>query len=333
MRATTMKIFTLIAITAGASVGILVVSFFSYNKNNDDASSFLRHHRSRLGLVYDPRTTVLKPPLEQLPKCPLRNLAAFKNGRVGRKYFDAVPKTLDGLGSNCLFFECNQDIDECDNADSTTYDGQKPPCCTHVLRDMNRIFDEEMCSLGLDYFAAFGSLLGLRRADRFIPWSIDGDIIIHSGEAMNALVMLWDSKRTGLSHHYSGMNRMCVTPDFAGGGLMKWAFSEDRYRRAIDEWDGKWNEGFPYMDLYLGEAVQNNTMFEGWGAHTCRHLYSDVFPTERKLVYNGQFAMNFPPNPDQLLRTNYGNGWRFPPSEKDKKEHGGRMCPYGPAQK
>mmetsp|Transcript_8415 Transcript_8415/g.12640 ORF Transcript_8415/g.12640 Transcript_8415/m.12640 type:complete len:164 (-) Transcript_8415:601-1092(-) len=111
-----MKIFTLIAITAGASVGILVVSFFSYNKNNEDASSFLRHHRSRLGLVYDPHTTGLKPPLEQLPKCPLRNLAAFKNGRVGRKYFDAVPKTLEG--SNCLFFDCVNDV-MCDNGDPT----------------------------------------------------------------------------------------------------------------------------------------------------------------------------------------------------------------------
>eukprot|EP00984_Skeletonema_dohrnii_P017895 scaffold8242_cov130-Skeletonema_dohrnii-CCMP3373.AAC.2 len=299
-----MKIFSLIATAAGVSVGILVVFF----KNNDD-SSFLRHHRSRLGLVYDPRTTVLKPPLEQLPKCPLRNLAAFKNGRVGRKYFDAVPKTLEG--SNCLFFDCTNDVNECDNGDPTNYDGPKPPCCTHVLRDMHRIFDEEMCSLGLDYFAAFGSLLGLRRADRFIPWSIDGDLIIHSTEAMNALVMLWDS-----------------------GGLMKWAHSEDRYRKELDEWDRNWDSGFPYMDLYLGRSGGNGKLLElGAGGHKCLHYYKDVFPTERKLVYNGQFTMNFPPNPDQLLRTNYGNGWRFPPSEKDKKEHGGRMCPYGPAQK
>eukprot|EP00985_Skeletonema_marinoi_P026369 scaffold20416_cov73-Skeletonema_marinoi.AAC.1 len=162
-----MKIFTLIAITAGASVGMLLVAFFSSNNNNNDdaSSSFLRRHRRRLGLIYDPRTTVIKPPLEQLPKCPLRDLSFFKSEQIGKQYFDAVPKTLDGSGSNCLFFECNQDINECDNADPTNYDGQKPPCCTHVLRDMNRIFDEEMCSLGLDYFAAFGSLLGLRRAD------------------------------------------------------------------------------------------------------------------------------------------------------------------------
>ena len=327
-----MKFFALnAAIAAGASVGmlLLVVFFFSSNNNNtndDDLSSSLRSHGRRLDLVFDPHTTVLKPPLEQLPKCPLRELSEFDPKRFGKQFRDAVPHTFE----DCLFFDCNHDISECDNGDPTNYDGPKPPCCMHILRDMSRIFDEEMCRLGLDYFVGFGSLLGLRREDRFIPWTIDSDIIIPSLAAMNAMVTLWDSKKTGLSHHHQIVNRMCVNPDFAGGGLMKWAFSEDRYRRAIDEWDGKWNEGFPYMDLYLGEAVQNNTMFEGWGAHTCRHLYSDVFPTERKLVYNGQFAMNFPPNPDQLLRTYYGARWMFPPSDKDKAEHGGRMCPYGP---
>jgi hypothetical protein len=57
-----MKIITLIAITVGASV-MLVVFFSSNNNNNDDASSFLflRRHRRRLGLVFDPRTTVIKP--------------------------------------------------------------------------------------------------------------------------------------------------------------------------------------------------------------------------------------------------------------------------------
>ena len=322
-----MKVFLLVA---GASVGMLVVFFFSSsNNNNDDVSS---PSAAIADDLYSPRTTVLKPPLEQLPSCPLRNVSEFNPRRIGRKFIDAVPKTLEG--SNCLFFDCNQDVNECDNGDPTNYDGPKPPCCTHILRDMSRIFDEEMCRLGLDYFAGFGSLLGLIRADRFIPWSIDSDIIIHSPEAMNAMVMLWDSKKTGLSHHFSRMNRMCVTPDFAGGGLMKWAYSEDRFRRAIDEWDMNWDLGFPYIDLYLGRGVANDKLLElGSGGHTCLHLYRDVFPTERKLVYNGQFTMNFPPNTNQLLRTYYGTGWRFPPSDMDKKEHGGRMCPYGPTYK
>jgi len=122
---------------------------------------------------------------------------------------------------------------------------------------------------------------------------------------------------------------MCINPEFANGGLKKWAYDEERYRKAIDGWDRKWNLGFPYLDLYLGHVVEDGNMFE-W--NRCHHYFKDVFPTERKLVYDGQFAMNFPPNPDQILRTDYGNRWRFPPTEEERKKHGGKLCPYGPGQ-
>jgi UDP-sugar transporter A1/2/3 len=264
---------------------------------------------------------------DSLPKCPQRDLSPFTIKRIGKQYFDQVPKTVEG--SNCLLFDCNQDVAECDNENETNYNGEKPPCCTHVLRDMTRIFDEELCALGIDYHVAFGTLLGLRRADRFIPWSADTDIMLHSEEAMNALAMLWDSQKTGMSHHYSLINRMCITPEFAGGGLKKWAYDEERYRQAIDGWDNKWNLGFPYLDLYVFRVSKDGNMLQ-WSR--CRHYYKDTYPTERKPVYGGQFALNFPPNPDQILRTNYGNEWRFPPAEKEK--HGVKIpCPYGPDQK
>jgi hypothetical protein len=134
------------------------------------------------------------------------------------------------------------------------------------------------------------------------------------------------------------MNRLCVSPDFAGGALMKWARPECSeqghffYKGGCLEWDRNWDAEFPYMDLYLGEPRDDYKMFSVH-KNKCLHLYRDVFPTYRKPVYNGQFAMNFPPNPDQLLRTYYGKRWRFPPSDEEKKEHGGRMCPYGPTMK
>ncbi|KAL7425874.1 hypothetical protein ACHAXM_000492 [Skeletonema potamos] len=329
-----MKVYTLLIITTIAAAAGMFVFVSSNNKDDVIISSSLRRHRRRLGFINDPHTTVLKPQLEdQLPQCPRRDLSEFSLQTVGYKFVWEVSKTLEG--SNCLFFDCNHDINECDNGDATNYDGPKKPCCTHILRDMNRIFDEEMCRLGLDYAAGFGTLLGLVRADRFIPWSVDSDILINSREAMNALVLLWDSKKTGLSHHYSKMNRMCVNPDFAGGALMKWARPQCGeqnhffYNGGCFEWDSKWDAGFPYIDLYLGQPEDDYNMFS-MVKGKCRHLYVDVFPTHRQRVYSGQFTMNFPSNPDQLLRTYYGKRWRLPPSDEEKKEHGNRMCPYGP---
>jgi hypothetical protein len=326
----TIKGYILLIATVAAATAVSILVFFSSDL-----------------IINDPHTTTLKPPLEELPKCPLRNLSEFSPKAVGQKFLRGVPKTLEG--SNCLFFDCNQDINECDNENATNYDGPKNPCCTHIIRDMSRIFDEEMCRLGLDYVVGFGSLLGLRRADRFIPWSADSDIIINSSEAMNALVMLWDSKKTGMSHHYHMINRMCITPDFAGGALMKWARPkcEEKgqypYNGGCDFAGGAlmkgarpkskekwlWNAGFPYMDFYLGEPKDDYNIFSVHRGN-CNHLYADVFPTRRQQVYSGQFTMNFPQNPDQLLRTYYGRRWMFPPSDENKTEHGGRMCPYGP---
>ena len=87
----------------------------------------------------------------------------------------------------------------CDNYDETNYNGPEPPCCVHILRDMARTFDETMCGLGLEYVATFGTLLGLVRSDRMIPWTSDIDYIIPSKHVANAMVDLWDTNATALT--------------------------------------------------------------------------------------------------------------------------------------
>eukprot|EP00978_Attheya_sp_CCMP212_P000252 scaffold481_cov63-Attheya_sp.AAC.13 len=194
---------------------------------------------------------------------------------------------------------------------------------------MSRIFDEMMCHLGLDYSVAFGTLLGLRRSDRLIPWTIDNDYIIPSKDVVNAMVSLWDTKKTGMAHIFQAINRMCITPDFAGGALQrKWerpALGPDK-----PNWDSLDLIGLPYIDMYVGRMEPAG----GFATiHHCRHMYKDIFPTKRELVYNNTFTQNFPANSDQLLRTFYGRDWRTPRTDKNphgvtsnnmKKRHGMR---------
>ena len=281
-----------------------------------------------------------------LKTCQLRDLSNYSTSKVGRLYQTLVPKTLEA--SNCLFFDCDKDVAKCDNTNTTNFDGPKPPCCTHILRDMSRIFDEAMCSLGLDYVVAFGTLLGFRRKGRIIPWTADNDYIIPSMDVANAFVQLWDSNKTGMAHHFQGINRMCVTPNFADGELQKWARVKPVNQTLL------WSSGLPYIDFYLGRNVTernyqillrssevshakkralrniNGTIFGTFGQ--CLHLYSDIFPTKRELVHNGTgtFAQNFPANTDQLLRTFYGRNWKIPLSGNNV--HGHISCPYGPTE-
>jgi hypothetical protein len=247
--------------------------------------------------------------------CQLRDLSNHTVAKVGYVHRTLLKTHLKE--SSCLFFECNRNDTYCDNELPTNYDGPKPPCCNHILRDMSRIFDEMMCNLGLEYSAAFGTLLGLRRSDHLIPWTIDNDYIIPSKDVANAMVSLWDTKKTGMAHIFQGMNRMCLTPYFAGGALQrKW----ERPAPGPDkkDWDTLYASGLPYMDLYVGH-MDPSGLFAS--IDHCRHLYKDIFPTKRELVY-------FPANSDQVLRTFYGRDWRIP--QIDKNPHGGKVCPYGP---
>lgn len=254
---------------------------------------------------------------QSLSSYPLRDTSNFpgdgkKGGIMTLKWLDQQFSDM----SPCLDFKCNNDHSLCDNTLQTNYDNPDgtPPCCTHILRDMLRAFDKSMTTLGLDYFVGFGTLLGLIRSGRVIPWTIDNDIVLESERVLRAIGELWNAP--GLSLVYPKTNakrkfpRMCVTSHFAGGRLQKWeiptpsAFFHDR--------------NFPYIDFYFGEAMGQNM----WGNEYrhCRHFISDAFPTKRFPVYQGQFALNFPANPEALLNRYYGLDWMTP--KQDDSQHG-----------
>ncbi len=263
-----------------------------------------------------------KSQAEEPETCDRKDIAEYAEAKIGRPYLQHIPKEM--VYANCLFFDCNKNLDECDNSLPTNYDGPKPPCCSHILRDMSRIFDETMCDLGLDYVTAFGTLLGFRRGDHIIPWTTDIDYILPSRDVANAMTALWDTKKTGMAPLVQDIIRMCVTPDFGGGALKKWEITD---RAALVE-AGTWLcfTGLPYIDFYLGSKASSNLFGT---IDECLHLYTDVFPTKRTFVSNKSYAQNFPANVDQLLRTFYGMDWMTPRS--DKNPHGDpKICPYGP---
>merc|ERR1740139_97486 len=98
-----------------------------------------------------------------------------------------------------------------------------------------------MCGLGLDYAAGFGTLLGLTRSDRLIPWTSDKDYMIITSTA-NAMVDLWDANATGMAYMWSGIPRMCITSDFAEGKVQRWETTPNSSELI---WSGS-----PYIDLY-----------------------------------------------------------------------------------
>lgn len=76
----------------------------------------------------------------------------------------------------------------------------------------------------------------------------------------------------------------------------------------------------PYIDFYAGKNISDDQygpeMYQEVG--NCKHYYKDVFPSQRRAVYNYRdISVNFPANREQLLRTYYGTNWSIPPEKKD----------------
>jgi hypothetical protein len=67
----------------------------------------------------------------------------------------------------------------------TNFDGDEnnPPCCVHLLRDMLIEVTQFLTLEEIDYFIYYGTLLGLKRGDGILPWTLDVDISI-SDEGM-----------------------------------------------------------------------------------------------------------------------------------------------------
>jgi hypothetical protein len=213
----------------------------------------------------------------------------------------------------CLRFHCMDDTSKCDNALATNFDGPDPPCCVHILRDKARQFDRVMCYLGLEYLPYAGTLLGLTRSNRLIPWTADNDFLVSKKTVME-MISLWHTA----SHLEHGVllvinklnRRLCISPSFANGKLLRWKMNLTSEEALEDKMTDC------YTDLYLID--------EGFSRDCGRPSSSLLRPYARRSFYNGTLQLSFPNEPENLLAQLYGPNWRVP--DPDKNKHGSGLC-------
>jgi len=307
--------FIKVTFALAAWSGFCVHLYFSNSsKNPDSASSSPSHIRRQLTapLVEESMTEPLQYTLRDISK-----VRGVEQSAFDKQFADM---------SQCMDFKCNGDRSVCDNTLPTSYSNPDGPCCTHLLRDMLHIVDDAMVDFGLDYFVGFGTLLGLTRAGLVIPWTIDNDIVIDR-KTLRVLTDLWNTEATGLAFVADSTGgrpcpRMCATSRFAGGKLQLFKIPTPQDATLTES--GTLiqdvifpNRGFPYIDWMFGQNIlYNGHWLYGNEFHTavstCRHFTSDIFPTTRKWVYDGQFAINFPRKPGKLLSRYYGLDWKVP---------------------
>ena len=209
------------AISLALLLSIIILISCTYLSVNDSPHNINeQNHRStthqRQLTIVDPKTVHLRSssPLTTLVKsdaedlqsrhqCPLRELPDISSWQAPEEFNKRPsPRTMyhSEWDNNCLKFECDRDIDRCDTMEQTNYEGPTKPCCVHILRDMAKAFDDVMCELGLEYYASYGMLLGLIRADKLIPWTADNDYIV-TKQTISALLALSEEEKQVFTKH------------------------------------------------------------------------------------------------------------------------------------
>jgi len=222
----------------------------------------------------------------------------------------------------CLRYECAEHTEpHCRDNDfaETDYTGEHPPCCKHILRDMIRVIDEAMSALGLEYFAGYGSLLGLVRNDYVIPWTADNDFVVSFAVA-NEIWKQQDflNKEFGLRVFNDFYLRMCVEESFMGGALARW--KTHKYDELM--WThGEYVDHFPYADFFYGEVDPISGQFVDERA--CAYNISSYFPATRLEVYKDEFSVSVPKDYMLVLDTVFGDNWKVPDSSA---AHGHTKC-------
>ncbi|KAL7533837.1 hypothetical protein ACHAXR_005480 [Thalassiosira sp. AJA248-18] len=221
----------------------------------------------------------------------------------------------------CMRFKCaNYTEPHCqDNFADTDYTGGNPPCCTHVLRDMIRTVDDALCGLGLEYFAGYGTLLGLIRDDHVIPWTADNDFVVSFAVAEE----IW-KQRAYLRDNF-GLNifndfylRTCISESFMGGALLKW--ETKKFDKVLAE-KGQYVDHFPYADFFYGDVDPVSGKFID--ERGCGYDLSSYRPAARLMVYKQKFPVSVPKDYNLVLDAGFGSNWRTPDSGNP---HGHTEC-------
>jgi hypothetical protein len=222
----------------------------------------------------------------------------------------------------CMRFMCSKATSaHCqDHRAETVYDHPtNPPCCTHILRDMIRVTDEALGSLNLEYFAAYGTLLGLVRNDHVIPWTADNDFVM-SFAVHEELIRNRDylRERFGLHLCKDTYLRCCVAENFMGGQLARWRTK--RYDKFVAK-RGNYIDAFPYSDFFIGDLEPKSGQFID--ERGCGYDVPVFRPMNRISVYNNTFQVNVPNDFLAVLEHEYGKNWRTPDRGRG---HGNTKC-------
>jgi hypothetical protein len=239
-------------------------------------------------------------------------------------------------------------LETCDTRLPTNFSGDKehPPCCSHLLRDMLLEVTQFFKQNDIEYFAHFGTLLGLVREKRVLLWTLDLDLampleslqffffffiflnIFFSQLFSPFFFAAWEEMRNsesikaamhelGFDYFPNGrMARLCFTSHWHNGILNKWPSTlapNDRYMY--------W---YPYMDIFPFKDHDDPEKVILMGGY-CKTLKREwIYPLQEMKAMNTTFFI--PHEEEAVTMRVFGEDWEKPKRRRHGEKNSDEQC-------
>ena len=164
-----------------------------------------------------------------------------------------------------------------------------------VLQDTKTVLED----MHIDWFAAYGTLLGAVRHQGVIPWDDDVDILVHNTIQENMGVFTQKMKERG-----------CVVTKGTDSFYYK-VFAKNADTISKNGWGKKYKWKWPFIDIFFYDRQNDRVVWRNDYSKSTVHSYAvdNIFPLVSIPFNNLRGGIPVPRNHDVVLTDQYGSNY------------------------
>lgn len=188
-------------------------------------------------------------------------------------------------------------------AGTNTLEGRNGIAARKVLRKVSKVLEKE----GIPYILEAGTLLGVVRENRLLPWDNDMDITITRQYEKKLLNTLWKMRLRGLKAKPKYYERDLKY--FKQGDLR---IIKVRYRNNLPFFKAR-----VMLDIFIKRKIENEYFWTvGVKAPVLKSVPERFYDELGKIEFDGK-SYSVPKDHEGYLEEHYGKDWRTPVKEWD----------------